>query len=189
VRNMQGYRRVGLLFGGAVLAAIVTACGATPAGQATNGAQAPASIRATDGPPATAGAEPTSTGSTPQASGGPVRDQASLIDALRATGATVTIGDAIEQPFVQMAGTQVSVNGADVQVFEYADEAAARADAAAIADTLAGKGTTMVSWVASPHAYQAGRVIVLYVGDDTNTLQLLQGALGAPFAELSLPAR
>jgi hypothetical protein len=185
---MQDDRRVGLLFGAAVLAAIVTACGTTPAGQAATGTQAPASTRATDDPPATAGAEPTRTGATP-AGRGPVRDQASLIDALRAAGATVTIGDAIEQPFVQVSGMQVLVNGADVQVFAYADEAAARADTAAIADTLAGKGTTMVSWVASPHAYQAGRIIVLYVGDDTSTLQLLNATLGAPFAELNLPAR
>lgn len=188
MRNMQGYRRVGLLFGGVVLVAIVMACGATPAGQAATGAQAPASTMASEGAPATAGAEPTSTIAPPE-DRGQVQDQASLIDALRAVGATVTIGDAIEQPFVQVAGTQVSVNGADVQVFEYADEAAARADTAAIADTLAGKGRTMVSWVASPHAYQAGRIIVLYVGDDLNTLQLLQEALGAPFAELSLPTR
>ena len=90
---------------------------------------------------------------------------------------------------MQVSGTQVSVNGADVQVFACVDEAAAQADTAGIADTLAGKGTRMVSWVALPHAYQAGRVIVLYVGDDTSTLQLLQATLGAPFAELNLPAR
>ena len=110
-----------------------------------------------------------------------VKDQVSLLDALRKAGANVQVGDAVEQPFLSVSGTQVTVNGTDVQVFEYADEAAAQADVATLADTIAGRGTTMITWVASPHAYHAGRVIVLYVGDDAATLKLLEDALGAVF--------
>jgi hypothetical protein len=133
-------------------------------------------------------AEPTSAGTGVASHGGPVQDQVSLIDALRTAGATVNVGDQIEQPFMNVPGTQLTVNGADVQVFEFADETAAQTDAAKLADVLAGRGTTMMSWVASPHAYRAGRVIALYVGNDVDTLKLLQGTLGAPFAEQRLPS-
>ena len=56
-------------------------------------------------------------------------------------------------------------------------------------DVLAGRGTTMITWVASPHVYRAGCVIVLYIGDDAATLKLLQETLGAPVAEQQLPSR
>jgi len=52
-----------------------------------------------------------------------------LIEALRASGATVESGEAVEQPFFSVAGRFVRVNGQDVQVFQYADEAGARREA------------------------------------------------------------
>jgi len=180
----------------------LVACGAAETGGASSAPSAqPTNARVATAEPtveqatmvaptqASAGATEPSGGGTAVAShGGPVKDQVSLIDALRQAGATVTIGDQIEQPFLSVKGTQISVNGVDVQVFEYPDEAAAQADAAKLADTLAGRGTTMLNWVASPHAYRAGRVLALYVGDDPAILKLLQQVLGAPFAEQQLSA-
>jgi hypothetical protein len=133
-------------------------------------------------------AEPTSGGTAVASQAGSVKDHESLIDALGKAGAKVTVGDTIEQPFLSVTGTQLSVNGADVQVFEYADEAAAQADATKLANVLAGREATMITWVGSPHAYHAGRVLALYVGDDQSTLKLLQGVLGEPIAEQQLPA-
>lgn len=171
-----------LLFG-------LAACGTGTTGGASLIPTLPsATDLATSQPPASNTIEPAATGGATVSPGGPVTDQASLIDALRQAGATVTIGGSIEQPFMSITGTQITVNGADVQVFEYADAAAAQADAATFADTLAGKGTTMVTWVASPHAYRAGRMIALYVGDDAAVLKLLQDAMGAPFAEQQIGA-
>lgn len=120
---------------------------------------------------------------------GSISDLASLMIALQAAGASVAVNGTIQQPFLQVPGTQVSVDGQDVQVFEYSDAAAAQVDALKLADVLAGKDTTMVNWVASPHAYQAGRLVALYVGDDAATLKRLQQVLGAPTAELQRPPR
>lgn len=182
------WKQIIVLLVGAALQTALLACGAVPAGQAADVSD---TIPATSPPPAETPTVGPGTTSAPTviSHGGPVQDQVSLIDALRAAGATVTVGGQIEQPFLQVTGTQITVNGADVQLFEYADPAAAQADAAALADVLAGKGTVMITWVASPHAYRAGRVIALYVGDDAATLQLLQATLGAPFAELNIPSR
>ena len=40
----------------------------------------------------------------------------------------------------------------------------------------------MVTWVAPPHFYRQGRVIVLYVGSNPNILSLLTAVLGPQFA-------
>jgi hypothetical protein len=41
----------------------------------------------------------------------------------------------------------------------------------------------MVEWVSAPHFWASGKIIVLYVGDDAEAVDLLTGALGAPIAQ------
>lgn len=120
---------------------------------------------------------------TPAASqGGPVSDYASLVDNLRAAGATVEPAGEVAQAFFSAKGQMIKVNGADVQVFEYADAAAAEAEAAGVAPDGGSVATTMITWVAPPHFYRTGKLIVLYVGDNQDVIALLQTALGAQFA-------
>jgi hypothetical protein len=120
---------------------------------------------------------------TPAAShGGSVKDYVSLIDNLRAAGATVEPSGEVEQPFFGPVGYVISVSGAEVQTFEYPDEDAAKAEAAQVAPEGGSIGTNMVTWMATPHFYQQGRVIAIYVGDDATLLALLEGVLGPQFA-------
>ncbi|HLF73123.1 MAG TPA: hypothetical protein VI524_02165 [Anaerolineales bacterium] len=114
--------------------------------------------------------------------GGAVEDQVSLIDALRAAGAEVEPGDAVEQAFFSVSGQIIKVNGQDVQVFEYESAEAMETDAAQVAPDGGSIGTSMVTWVATPHFFKSGRILVLYVGDDAAILDLLKGALGEQFA-------
>ncbi len=120
---------------------------------------------------------------TPVASqGGPVTDYVSLIDNVRAGGATVEPSGDVSQPFFSLDGQLISVDGADVQVFEYADEAAALADAEQISPDGTSVGTTMITWVGPPHFFKKARLIVLYVGDDAGVISALEEALGAQIA-------
>ncbi len=114
--------------------------------------------------------------------GGLVDDYVSLIDALRAAGATVEPGDTVEQAFFSVTGQIIKVNSADVQVFEYESAELMEADAAQVAPDGGSVGTSMVMWMATPHFFKAGRVLVLYVGDDAAVLDLLKGVLGEQFA-------
>ena len=114
--------------------------------------------------------------------GGPVEDYVSLIDNLRASGATVEPVGEVEQAFFSVTSQVITVNGNDVQVFEYADAEAAEADAALVAPDGGSVGTTMVTWVATPHFYQTGKLIVLYVGDDSGVTEVLETVLGPQFA-------
>ena len=75
------------------------------------------------------------------------------------------------------------VEGADVQVFEYPGPQEAQSDADQVAPDGSSVGPTMVMWVATPHFYTLGSLIVLYVGDDAAVTLLLEGVLGPPFAE------
>ena len=102
-----------------------------------------------------------------------------LVAALQAAGATVKTGDKVEQPFFEVQGQALTVNGQRVEVFEWADEASRKAVSRTI--TPQGQfGATMIEWVGKPHFWAAGKLIVLYVGDDSAVVDLLTGALGAP---------
>lgn len=127
-------------------------------------------------------------GTVPQSHGGPVQDQVSLIDALRST-LTVDISGTVAQPFLHpQSGTTVRLSGsslaapADVQLFEYGSAAAANADAHQIRADGSGTATTIVDWVAPPHFFLKGRVLVIYVGSDPAVVRLLGSLLGPQFA-------
>ena len=111
-----------------------------------------------------------------------VEDQATLIAALKAAGATVEVGDSITQDFFRPEGHIIKVNGADVQVFEYESAEAMENEASQVAPDGGSIGTSMVSWMDAPHFYKTGRIIALYVGGDQTILDLLNKLLGAQFA-------
>ncbi len=111
-----------------------------------------------------------------------VEDQASLIAALEAAGATVEAGDPVTQVFFSPEGSIIKVNGADVQVFEYESAEAMESEASQVAPDGGSIGTSMVNWMDTPHFYKAGRIIALYVGSDETVLSLLESVIGLQFA-------
>ncbi len=114
--------------------------------------------------------------------GGPVTDYVSLVDGLRAVGATVESAGTVDQPFFSVQGQLIAVDGEDVQVFEYEDAASVEDAAGDVSADGGSVGTSMISWLAAPHFYKKARLLVLYVGDDTNVMQLLEDVLGEQFA-------
>jgi hypothetical protein len=130
----------------------------------------------------------TACGTVPQSHGGPVQDQVSLIDTLRKSE-IVDISGTIAQPFLHPdSGTAIKLSGgtltapADVQLFEYRSAAAAATDAHMIRADGSGTATTTVDWVAPPHFFLKGRVLVIYVGTDPAVVNLLTSVLGSQFA-------
>ena len=115
--------------------------------------------------------------------GGPVTDYVSLIDNLRAGGATVEPSGDTSQPFFSVDGQVITVDGADVQVFEYEDAAAADVEAEQISPDGSSVGTTMITWVAPPHFYKKVRLIVLYVGEDPGVTVALENVVGPALVE------
>ena len=88
-------------------------------------------------------------------------------------------------------GQLLTVNGEDIQAFEFGS--AEEADAAvggvsatelSIVTTMA-DGTqraSMITWAVPPHFYKAGKLVVLYVGCDGDVIDALQETMGPQFA-------
>lgn len=118
----------------------------------------------------------------PASHGGPVKDYVSLVDHLRAAGATVVPTSTVTQPFFAVSGQVITVNGEQIQVYEYPNEDDASADASRISPDGGTVGNAMVDWIAPPHFYKQGRLIVLYVGTNVSVMHTLETILGPQFA-------
>ncbi len=108
-----------------------------------------------------------------------------LVRALQQQGATVTRAGSLPQssyPFLSVSAQLLQVNGADVQVFEYASAMRADSDASKVSPTGSPIGQSQVSWMDTPHFYKRDRLIVLYVGHSADVLRMLEAVLGAAFA-------
>ena len=120
-------------------------------------------------------------------------DSASFAAALRAAGASVEPEGEVSQDFLAGEGTLLRVDDQHMQVYEYPDTAAARADAARFSSDgawVSGDiGATLVNWFATPHLFQSASLIAVYVGDHRPTLDLLETVLGEPFAGGANPYR
>ena len=122
----------------------------------------------------------TACGSPPASAQGFGMDE--FIEALRAEGVEAEKGDSVEQAFFSVAGSFVNFDGESVQVFEYGSAETMESDAVLVDADGGSIGTSMVMWVATPHFYKKGRILVLYVGDNTETLSVLESVLGPQFA-------
>ena len=108
-----------------------------------------------------------------------------VVRALQQQGATVTRAGSLPQssyPFLSVSAQLLQVNGADVQVFEYASATRADSDASKVSPTGSPIGQSQVSWMDTPHFYKRDRLIVLYVGHSADVLRMLEAVLGAAFA-------
>jgi hypothetical protein len=113
---------------------------------------------------------------------GIVTDSDSLVTTMQAAGASVEPAGTVEQPFFTPLGQVITIDGQDVQVFEYDSLADADAESDLVTPDGSSVGTSIMSWIATPHFYKSGRVIVLYVGDQNDTIDALEAALGIQFA-------
>ena len=107
-------------------------------------------------------------------------DLSALIQRLRDQGATVESIRSIAQSFFSVAGQVLRVNGEEVQAFEYATETDARAEAASVSPNGFTIGTTMVSWVATPHFLPNGKRHRHLCGRQPSRTRAAPGSHGRP---------
>jgi hypothetical protein len=112
----------------------------------------------------------------------PPRDYASFITDLTAAGGIVETDGEISQPIFAVKGHRITVNGSDVQIFEFPSHTKATAEAARISPDGYSIGTTQVDWIAKPHFYNSGKLIILYVGENAVIERLLESVVGSQFA-------
>jgi len=110
-----------------------------------------------------------------------ISDSDSLVEALRAAGATVEPAGVLEDPVFQTEAQMITVNGQSIQVFEFENEEAAEVAAGTVSQAGTLIGEMIVEWRDAPHFYRAGSVIVIYAGNNEATLSALESVLGEPF--------
>jgi hypothetical protein len=122
-------------------------------------------------------------------------DDPAIMDLVRKAGATVEAVGGVSNTFqgiqilsFEARSFQLRVgNNQDVWVYEFSDPATANLQASLISPdgskiaSYSG-GEVLFDWIAPPHLLKSGRLIVLYVGNDLSTLNLLSSALGSQFA-------
>jgi hypothetical protein len=111
-----------------------------------------------------------------------VKNIRQLIDRLRASGEKIARKGRVEQPFFSVKGQMITIGDQHVQVFEYRSLKAAELDASKVKSTGSSVGTSMPMWIAPPHFFKSGRLIVLYAGESASVLKALEDALGPQFA-------
>ncbi len=98
-------------------------------------------------------------------------------------GAMVTTGGEVPVAlFDGAAGQTYIVDDAELQVYQFEDEAAAEAAVASVSSDGGMINDISMRWTGTPHFYRTGDTIIFYVGDDAATLERLNGSFGAPFA-------
>lgn len=111
-----------------------------------------------------------------------VSDNASLVEELRLMGNSVESLESIYQPFFTPQGQIIELNDEDIQVFEYSSEEEANKEAVQVSADGISVGTTMLTWIYTPHFYQSGKIIVLYIGNNSEVIDMLTELLGPQFA-------
>ena len=120
-----------------------------------------------------------------------------LLTALSAKGTTIHVNGTASSVLFRGAGHDLTLNGAPIQAYEYQNTLAAQVDVV----SLSPDGTTYrpyfgpfggpavsVDWIAPPHHYHRGRVIVTYVVNDAAITSLLTSVLGPQFAGGTVPS-
>lgn len=111
-----------------------------------------------------------------------VHDYASFIDALEKMNLSAEVVEVLEDSSFSVPTIVVSVNGQHVQVFEFSSATDTEEATLMISDDGTQIGTSVIRWIDVPHFYTQGKIIVLYVGHDQTTLDLLESLLDKQFA-------
>ena len=120
----------------------------------------------------------------------PVTDYSTLLRYLRDSDTSIVEEGEVDEEFFDIEGRSVTVNGSAIEVYEYANVEDMESEASCVSpdgfgitkergDMVVHKG---VSWINPPHFYKAGRIIVIYIGDNDSIISLLENALGKQFA-------
>lgn len=105
-----------------------------------------------------------------------------LVTYLEAEGRIVMVGESMTEPVFGVTGTQLTIDGQQVQIFQFVSEDAAEEAVADISPDGSTIGTSQVDWIGEPHFYQDDSLVALYVGTDEATLDALEDAFGAQVA-------
>lgn len=105
-----------------------------------------------------------------------------LISAIKSHGSLVLPIEEIDDSFFSVPTKVISVDDEIIQVFEFENNEAALDASRVVSPDGTEIGTSIIRWVDAPHFYTNGKIIVLYVGQNPELVDLLESLLGTQFA-------
>lgn len=113
---------------------------------------------------------------------GKVVDYPTFVNALEHRGVLVEKVDILDDSAFSVPTIVLKVGGVDVQVYEFASEDAAQTASMIVSEDGTEIGTSIIRWIDTPHFYMQGKIIVQYIGQNPEILNLLDSLLGNQFA-------
>jgi hypothetical protein len=122
-------------------------------------------------------------GASPSASATTRTGPEGLVEDLKDRGPNARLAGDFDASGIAEAGVTLCVGDEPVQLYVYgtAEEAFARARAIDPRDP-SNFGTMIIEWAGNPKFWLRDRMLVLYLGNDQPTIDVLLEALGEPFA-------
>lgn len=105
-----------------------------------------------------------------------------LIGDIENRGVKVEGTQSIDQPFFTVSGKLLTLDGEGVQVFQYPDEETRENESRLISSDGSLIGNHQIEWIAPPHIWASGNLIVIYPGSNESIINVLNDALGKPIA-------
>jgi hypothetical protein len=118
----------------------------------------------------------------PKVPAGAIYDFVVLVEALSTNGAIVEPVEDLDDSLFSVPVKVISVNGENVQIFQFEGEDEAQIASLIVSEDDTEIGTNVFKWISEPHFFTKGKIIVLYVGQNQETLNLLESLLGKQFA-------
>jgi hypothetical protein len=109
-----------------------------------------------------------------------------LVLFLEFEGAKVEFTDEATDQVFSVVGRAIIVNEERVSVYEFVNEEAAEAEVALVSpdgfSIAREQGVRHINWLGTPHFYQRGRLIVIYVNENAKVRDWLEAFMGPQFA-------
>jgi len=113
---------------------------------------------------------------------GKVIDSQSLVSTIKSKGLVVEQIEKIDDSAFEVPIQVISIGGMNLQVYEFDSES----DVSIAKEIVSSDGTeiglSVIRWMDTPHFYSQGKIIVQYIGHNSEMLNLLDLFLGNQFA-------
>lgn len=113
---------------------------------------------------------------------GKVTNISSLVLALKSRGVSINLIEKLDDSAFSVPTSVYSVGGEEIQVYEFTSEYETAKARKIISPDGTEIGSSVIRWADTPHFYSQGTIIVQYVGNNSEILNLLDSYLGNQFA-------
>lgn len=113
---------------------------------------------------------------------GKVKDYSSLIAAIKSRGILVNEIEILDDSFFSVPIKVISVGGIDLQVYEFNTKSDMETAMRIVSSDGTEIGLSVIRWMDVPHFYSQDQIIVQYIGQNPEILNLLDSLLGKQFA-------